>query len=233
MSMSLFKNIVLFILSIQEKLLTNSLNKTIGVKNLSKRKKFFKHGCSLSLESIAESEKLKMEEELSLILKSANYEPNEILKYIKNHNTNVFYIDNAKSLHSIGENEGFIYPKKGFKALYLALLTQKKLAFKTDEVFILTKGEINKYYFIYHFYNWYAFKHDIAGMDYESQELLKKYLFNPTDEDFSKLQLADIYKLKDAIKQDKASIEFVFKLCRQYEGAKKALEKLKDEGANL
>jgi hypothetical protein len=39
--------------------------------------------------------------------------------------------------------------------------------------------------------------------------------------------------LKDAIKQDKSAIEFVFKLCQNYDGAKKALEKLKDSGANL
>lgn len=232
-TMSLFKNIVLFILSVQEKMLTRSLNKTLGVKNVSKRKKYFQEGCLLSLDSIADSDKQKMEEELALILKSSNYEPVEVLKYIQNHGTKVFYIDNAKSLHSIGENEGFIYPQKGSKALYLSLLTEKKFALKTEDRFVLTKGEINKYYFIYHFYNWYAFKHGIAGMDSESQELLKKYLFNPTDEDFSKLQLADIYKLKDAIKQDKASIEFVFKLCQQYEGAKKALEKLKDTGASL
>ena len=69
-------------------------------------------------------------------------------------------------------------------------------------------------------------------MDSESQELLKKYLFETPDT--SELQLADIYKLKDAIRQDKASIEFVIKLCRNYEGAKQALNKLKDEGgANL
>ena len=231
--MNLFKNIVLFILSVQEKLLTRSLNKTLGVKNSSKRKKYFQQGCLLSLDSLADSEKEKMEEELSLILKSSNYEPENILEYIKNHGTEVFYIDNVKALNSIGENEGFIYPQKGSKAIYLSLLTKKKFELKTKEMFILTNGEINKYYFIYHFYNWYAFKHNIAGMDCESQELLNKYLFNPTDEDFSKLQLADIYKLKDAIKQDKASIEFVFKLCRKYEGAKQALNKMQDKGANL
>lgn len=187
----------------------------------------------LSLDTLADSEKQKMEEELSLILKSAGYEPIEVLKYIQTHGTKVFYIDNAKSLNSIGENEGFIYPKKGFKALYLSLLTTKKFLLKTPELFVLSKGEINKYYFIYHFYNWYAFKHNIAGMDSESQELLKKYLFNNSEEEFSKLQLADIYKLKDAIKQDKASIEFVFKLCQQYEGAKNALDKLKNNGASL
>lgn len=231
--MSLFKNIVLFVLSVQERMLTRSLNKTLGVKSTSKRKKYFQAGCLLSLDSLADGDKQRMEEELALILKSSNYEPAEVLKYIESHGTKVFYIDNAKSLHSVGENEGFIYPQKGYKAIYLSLLTEKKISPKTNEMFVLTKGEINKYYFIYHLYNWYAYKHGIAGMDTESQELLKKYLFSPSEEDFSKLQLADIYKLKDAIKQDKASIEFVFKLCQQYEGAKKALEKLKDSGASL
>lgn len=231
--MSLFKNIVMFFLTLQERRLTKNLSKTLGVKNSSKRKSFYSDGCFMSLDSLAESEKTKMEEELALILKSSNYEPTEILEYIKKHGTNVFYIDNAKSLNSIGENEGFIYPQKGSKALYLSLLTKNGFKFKTNEMFVLTKGEINKYYFIYHFYNWYAFKHNIAGMDTESQELLKKFLFSSSEDDFSKLQLADIYKLKDAIKQDKASIEFVFKLCRQYEGSKQALAKLKDNGANL
>ena len=100
-------------------------------------------------------------------------------------------------------------------------------------MFILTKGEINKYYFIYHLYNWYSFKHGIAGIDGELQVLLNKYLYNSSDEEINKLQLSDIYRLKDAIKQDKAAIEFVFKLCQNYEGAKKALEKLKDNGASL
>ena len=104
-----------------------------------------------------------------------------------------------------------------------------KTALKTDEMFVLSKGEINKYYFIYHFYNWFAFKHGIAGMDSESQKLLKKYLLENSDT--KELQLADIYKLKDAIKQDKASIEFVVKLCRNYDGAKQALDKMKNDGS--
>lgn len=231
--MSFFKNIILFVLSVQEKILTKNLERTIGAKSLSKRKKYFQAGCLLSLDSLADGEKQKMEEELALILKSSNYNPKDILKYIEAHETKVFYINSSKSLYSIGENEGFIYPQKGSKALYLSLLTQKKFALRTNEMFVLTNGEINQYYFIYHFYNWYAFKHGIAGLDTESQELLKKYLFNNNEKEFSKLQLADIYKLKDAIKQDKAAIEFVFKLCQQYEGAKKALEKLKNDGAKI
>lgn len=231
--MSLLKNIVMFFLTIQERRLTKNLQKTLGAKTSSKRKNFYSDGCFMSLDSIADGEKQQIEEKLSLILKSSNYNPLEVLEYIKRHDTEVIYIENSKSLSSIGENEGFIYPQTGAKALYLSLLTKKKFSLKTNEMFILTKGEINTYYFIYHFYNWYAFKHNIAGMDTESQDLLKKFLFSSTKEDFSKLQLADIYKLKDAIKQDKAAIEFVFKLCRQYEGAKQALKKLKESGTSI
>ena len=63
--------------------------------------------------------------------------------------------------------------------------------------------------------------------------MLNKYLLNPKDENMKKLQLEDIYKLKNAISQDKASIEFVFKLCQQYETSKQALNKLKNDGINL
>ncbi len=229
----LLKNIIYKILLIQEKILRFQLSKTIGAKNLSKRKRHFANGCTLDLNTLADAEKNKLEEEMILILKKYHYEPEKILEYIQAQGTNVYFLDNAdRILNPIGENEGFIYPAKGAKALYLALSTNKKFSFNTKEMFILKKGEINKYYFIYHFYNWYAFKHNISGMDRESQELLKKYLFEETDT--KKLQLSEIYKLKDAIRQDKASIEFVIKLCRNYEGTKSALEKLKSKnGAKL
>ena len=96
-------------------------------------------------------------------------------------------------------------------------------------MFVLSKGNINKYYFIYHFYNWFAFKNNISGLDTGSQELLRKYLFETADT--KSLQLADIYRLKDAIRQDKAAIEFVIKLCRNYDGTKQALEKMKTSGS--
>ena len=230
--MQLVKNIMFGILSLQEKFLKHRLAKTISAKNSSKRKRHFSNGCVLDLNSLAESEKLKLEEEINLILKKYEYNPEKLLEYIKK-STQVFYLENASEiLNPIGENEGFIYPAKGSKALYLSLAITKKFALKTDEMFVLSKGKINKYYFIYNFYNWYAFKHNISGIDNKSRELLKKFLF--TNSDTHSLQLEDIYKLKDAIRQDKASIEFVIKLCRNYDGAKQALDKLKsDNGAKL
>ena len=226
----MLKKIIYGILSVQEKILKYQLSKTLGVKNKSKRKRHYLAGCTLDLNALADCEKQKLEEEIVLLLKKYNYEPLELLKYVEKQGTKVFFIDKAsKLLNPIGENEGFIYPAKGSLAMYLSLATSKKPALKTDEMFVLSKGEINKYYFIYHFYNWFAFKHGIAGMDSESQKLLKKYLFENSDT--KELQLADIYKLKDAIKQDKASIEFVVKLCRNYDGAKQALDKMKNDGS--
>lgn len=231
--MKLIKKTLYKILELQEKVLRHRLSKTIGVKNLSKKKRHFQEGCTLDLNSLADNEKQQLEQELTNILKRYDYEPEQILEFIKSQGIEVKYINNAsKLLNPIGENEGFIYPAKGLKALYISLAINKKFALKTKEMFVLSKGEINKYYFIYHLYNLYAFKKGISGMDFESQELLKKYLL--TDADTKELQLADIYKLKDAIKQDKAAIEFVVKLCRNYDGAKQALEKLKTQnGAKL
>ena len=226
--MKLVKNLLYNILTLQEKLLRLKLSKTLNSKHKSKRKRQYLDGCVLDLNSMADAEKQALEDELTLILKKYNYSPEEILSYISQ-TTPVKYLDDAeKILNQIGENEGFIYPAKGCKALYLSLAIDKKMKLKTDAMFVLSKGEINKYYFLYHFYNWYAFKHNIAGLEPDSQELLKKYLYG--NGDFSSLQLDDIYRLKDAIKQDKAAIEFVIKLCRNYDGAKQALSKLKSDG---
>ena len=229
----MLKNIIYWFLSVQEKILKHRLSKTLGVKNASKRKRHYTNGCTLDLNTMADIEKQKLEDEINLILKKYNYEPKEILNYIRNQGTKIYFVDNAsKLLNPIGENEGFIYPASGSLALYLSLAAEKKPRLKTDEMFVLSKGEINKYYFIYHFYNWFAFKHGIAGMDANSQKLLKKYLYSGVET--KELQLSEIYQLKDAIKQDKASIEFVVKLCRNYDGAKQALDKMKNNGsANL
>lgn len=228
--MKLINNIIYKILSVQEKFLMKRLSKTVGIKNKSKRKRSYGDGVLVDFNSLAEVEKQKLEEELTLILTKYEFNPEKILDFIQSQGTKVVYLKEAyKLLNPIKENEGFIYPAKGTKALYLSLGVFKRVSFKTEEMFVLSKGEINKYYFIYHLYNWFAFKHNIDGMDCESQALLKKFLFN--NEGVENLQLEDIYKLKDAIKQDKASIEFVIKLCRNYEGAKQALDKMKNEGS--
>ena len=228
--MQLLKDFIYKCLSVQEKFLRLRLSKTLGIKNMSKRKRHYSEGCTVDLNSIAEEEKQKLEDMLLNILKKYDYNQKKILEYIQKQGTEVVLAKDAKRiLHPLGENEGFIYPAKGAKALYLSLSLFGRIKFKTNELFVLSEGNINKYYFLYHLYNWFAYKHNIEGMDTESHELLQKYLCENSDT--KELQLADIYKLKDAIRQDKASIEFVIKLCRNYEGAKQALTKMQNNGS--
>ena len=105
----MLKNIIYWILSIQEKILKHRLSKTLGVKNTSKRKRHYSNGCTLDLNTMADIEKQQLEDEINLILKKYNYEPKEILNYIENQGTKVYFIDNAsKLLNPVGENEGFI-----------------------------------------------------------------------------------------------------------------------------
>lgn len=102
--MQIFKKLLYNILAIQEKLLRAQLSKTIGVKNNSKKKRHYFGGCTIDLSTLAENEKQKLEEEMTLILKKYNYEPYEILKYIEKQGTKVFYLDNAsKFLTPLGE----------------------------------------------------------------------------------------------------------------------------------
>ena len=123
--MNIIKDFVYLILTIQEKLLLKKLHKTIGVKNGSKIKHFWGNSCLINLNSIAEADKQKMEEELILLLKKFDFNPNEILKYINNQGTQVFITDNAKKLYLsqaqvVQKKKGNILSKKNI--LILAIL---------------------------------------------------------------------------------------------------------------
>ena len=219
--MNIFKNIVLLFLSVQEKMLLKRLSKPLNKKN-----RAYSNGCYLTLDSISEQERLRMEDELGLILKSCNYNPIEILEYIGKHNIKIYNLS-SNWLKFAGLKTGFIYPQKGLRAFYLGLLTQKRIKFKTDEMFVVNKNNIDKYLFIYHFYNWYTYRQGIQGIDLESQKLLNKYL-NSTDEAIKNLKLDEILRLKDAIKQDKCAIDFVLNLCAKFDSGK-IINNLKEE----
>ena len=155
--MNLFKKIVLFVFSLQEKMLKKSLDRTIKIKSNTKRKFFSNKDCLLTLDSLAESQKKLLEEEIELILKTCNFSPAEILDYIKKHGTKVFYVKFSTIIKKIIPKEGFVYPQKGIKAFFIALFLMKKLKFKIDEAFVIYSKDIDKYYFIYHFYNWFCY----------------------------------------------------------------------------
>ena len=176
-----------------------------------------------------------MDAEVKNIVKSCLTKPELLLKFIEQQGTPVYKIPYAdKILARIKEEEGFIVPLNGFKAFYLnfmtGLLAQKKLniSFKTREMFVLRNGEINVYYMLHQFHKWYGFKKNLPGYDEKSQELFKENLENMSDT--KELSVEEILSLKEAIARDAQAADFVINLAKESSGAKKAHEKMQNDG---
>ena len=108
------------------KFLKNFFNKSeiVSVHNLNKTSKtILSANEHLTLNS---QTKLKIEDvkkNIANISKELDYNPEKILEFIKNSNTEIKILNNAnKLLKLIGEEEGFITELQGFKALYVNTL---------------------------------------------------------------------------------------------------------------
>lgn len=170
------------------------------------------------------------------IVKKYLNNPDGMLEYIKEHGTAVYKLDYADViLDFIKEEEGFILPKKGFKALYLNLVllfSGKKITgslFSTEGMFVLRNISVNIYTMLHQFHKWMSFKMNLPGCDDETQELLRDMMYNRTDSGM--MSVDEILSLKEAIARDREAIDFVLGLARETEGAKNALNRLKDEGS--
>lgn len=167
--------------------------------------------------------------------------PEKLLDYVCEHGTGVYKPPFAdKILGLIKEEEGFITPLKGFKAVYLNLMLgifSKKdfsMSAKTEEMFVLRDLPVNVYYMIHQFHKWYGYKENLPGYDEQAQEAFKNALTDVKDGDFSDMSVEEIIGLKEAIARDTEAIDFVVKLAKEKSGAKKALDKMKnDGGANI
>ena len=185
----------------------------------------------------SETEKIleTMDAEVKNIVKACLTNPQKLLEYIQEHGTAVYKIPHAdKILAKIKEEEGFIVPLKGWKAFYLNffvnLLSHKKPVFstKSDEMFVLRDMEINVYYILHQFHKWYGFKKNLPGYDEMAQELFKENLEHMSDT--KEMSIDEILALKDAIARDAQAADFVINLAKESAGAKKALDKMKNDG---
>ena len=184
-----------------------------------------------------ETEKIlaAMDAEVKNIVKTCLTNPELLLKFVEQQGTPVYKVAYAdKILKKIDEEEGFITPMKGFKALYLNFMTglfaQKKLhlSFKSREMFVLRNGEINIYYMLHQFHKWYGFKKNLPGYDEKAQELFKENLDQMSDT--KEMTVEEILALKEAIARDAQAADFVIQLAKESTGAKKALDKMKKDG---
>ncbi len=200
-------------------------------------------GANITMRLTTETEKNK--EKMDFCVKNIIMQnldtPENLLTYIKEHGTGVWKPPFAdKILSVIKEDEGFITPLKGWKALYLnvilGILSEKpfSLSLKTDAMFVLRDLPVNIYYMIHQFHKWYGFQMNLPGYDEETQENFKKAFADIKEDDFSGMSVGEIIGLKEAIARDAEAIDFVIKLAKEKDGAKKALDKMKnDGGANI
>ena len=224
------KTFSFMLLSWQGKFLEKRLVKRLGYDG----KKIVK-GCTLDLkqEEIENSE--KVDKEVALILKNCRNNAEALIKVFEAHNTPVYQIKNSeKVLKKIHEREGLITERTGLNALLINLVTTKTFSLKSPTMIVVESGEPDVYELMHALHKWVALKNGLAGLDEKSQKLLRRFDSEKDDNIIGRLSLTDIDKVRSAIARDVQSINFVVKYSKEHAGAKKALEKMKNEGgANI
>ncbi len=193
-------------------------------------------GCTL--EFSLETEKLKDEIKIEAkeIVKKYFKAPEKLIQYIRTKGINVYRIKNAeKMLRVIGEEEGFITPKKGINALFLNIILGKKPFLTTSELFIFDEKSTEIYTIARAYYKYCGYTKKLPGYDYESQAVFKKlYAKRHQSSPFSNNTIDDLYSCKEALSRDMESINFAIELSREIENSKKALKKIKEtDSANI
>lgn len=218
----------------KEKSLTKKLQKHLKSSSTnSTSKTVLSTSATMTLTSQTEKNKELVRKNVADIVKTCENNPQKLLDYIQSKGTKICKITNAdKLLAVIKEEEGLITPLEGLEALYINIMTHSGFSFQSKPMFIMRDGQIDPYYMVHQFYKWYALKMQLPGFDYLSQKIFKIYL-NSNDAKLSNLNLDEMLGLKEAINRDQEATDFTLLLAKQKEGAKKVLEKMKTDGANI
>ena len=183
--------------------------------------------------------RLKSEETTQVakeILKKYIKEPEKLFKFIESKGTKIIVARNIeKVLMLLHEEEGFITPLRGFKALFLSIminiLSKNKIpiSFKTTEMFVMRNMNLNIYSLAHQFHHWLAYKKKLPGYEEETMSVFKNiWQLDLHPAKIKALSINEILSLKNAIDRDKEAIEFVEAFARENEGSKKSLNMLKE-----
>lgn len=232
--MNTFQKIVYFFLELQEKSLKRRLSKHLKTSSTNSTSKTVLSGSvTMTLNSETKKNIELVKKNVQDIVKTCENSPEKLLEYVKSKGTKVCKIDNAdKILDVIKEEEGLITSLEGIQAIYINAVTGSGLKLKSKPMFVMRNGEIDPYYMAHQFYKWYSLEMGLPGYDFMSQKIFKIYL-NSDGTILSNLTLDEMTGLKEAINRDKEATEFALLLARSKDGAKKALEKMHDGGANI
>ncbi len=202
-------------------------------------KRIITSDCTMNLDSATEAKKAEINEKLKTLVKKYIDSPEQLIQYIRARGISLYKINNAsKILESIGEEEGFITPLKGFKAFYINFILglsnrQLNLNFQTKAMFIFNVNNTEIYTIARALHKYYGYINNLPGFDYESQEIFRKIYSSGKSKSLmiSKCSVQEIYACKEAIARDLESINFTIELSKEYERAQKALKKIKDSNS--
>lgn len=230
----LIKKLTEWIFSCQEKYYKKKYEKHLkDIKfssSSSTSKTHYRAGIKLFLNSKTEKNKEKRDAEVKEIVTKNLKHPEKLLEYIEENGTKVFKIPFAdKLLKLVGEEEGFITPTTGPNALVLNLVLEHKISFKTEPMFVLRDMPVNIYIMAHQFHKWYGYKMGLPGFDDDAQQKFKKIWEYEIDENVNLLSFEEIVSLKEAIHRDIEAIDFVTKLAKESEGAKKVFKNIKEK----
>ncbi len=241
--MQIFEKLKEYYISLYKRILMNLPRNTFFKSDVYKNStttRTMNSSATLTFSTKTEEKKKTLEEFMDNLLKDYMDSPEKLLKYMKKEGMKVYKMKQAdKILDRIGEQEGFLTPLKGLKALILnfilGIMVEKKLiiSFNTSEMFIFNDTETEIYTLSRALYKYYGYKNNLPGYDYKSQEIYKKiYKKDPNQKGlFNKFSLKDMYACKDAMARNLEAINYTVNLAERYEGSKKALQKIKDDNS--
>lgn len=190
------------------------------------------HCCTLKMSTKTEEIKKEISQELKAKIKKYIKTPEKLVQYLQLKGVEVYKLKNAEKILSyIGEEEGFIVPTKGFRALALNFILGNKLSFRTNAMVVFEERKVEIYTLIRALYKFYGYDRKLPGYDYASQEVFKRIYANKGS--LENCSMKDIFACKEALARDMESIKFTVELSTEYDNAKKALAKLKESSATV
>ena len=220
---SIFDKIEKFKLETQEKFLTFCLKDSLRPEyQKSFNKKYFSKGCSLDINADAKSKIESVRARAFELVNLYNKSSLGLLNYIEQRGYKVIQNKYAKRLLTLAEEKsGFIPPNKGFKALYLNLISGQGFSFESKPFFMLEKKELSLIEILHDFYLWLAMDTGLPGFDPETRNLFIKYFVRGEDTLLKHIHINQMLKLKEAVSRDKEAIEFVIDFDKINKNSKK------------
>lgn len=169
-------------------------------------------------------------------------EPEKFLDYLLKDGALIYKTKYAKAILSkIDESEGFIVSQEGIYALKLNFLLFSfglqpfSLSLKTKPMFIIEDAPVDIFTFAEYYYKYLALKHKLPGLDFKSQKKFSRINKYAPDDDsvFERMPLNELLALKEATARNIEGINFAAELIKEYKTAKKAFDKIQNEGTSI